>query len=256
MRLNRIALAVLAALLTVRCAPAHSTYIPRDPYLLRQPLYFYPDEGAVRHPKAGVFFLGNDLGFWEPHQKLAERLAAKGYAVVGFDVKNFLDRLPDSSLLRDSVLVHGLPTLIKRSMHELGADSVPLIIAGHSFGADIALWAEANAPMPGVVGVLALGPTKRDHPTVTLNDKMNIGEPMEAGSFSVADQIRNTPPKVHIELLRGASDKERKSDSEFISAGGSRLSYTVIPFAAHSLKSLIVAGPMIERALDRLVANR
>jgi hypothetical protein len=141
-------------------------------------------------------------------------------------------------------------------MHELGADSMPVIIAGHSFGADIALWAEANAPMPGVIGVLALGPTKRDHPTVTLNDKMNIGEPTEPGSFSVADQIRNTPPKVRIELLRGASDKERRSDSEFISAGGSRLGYTVIPFAAHSLKSLIIAGPMIERALDRLVASR
>ena len=256
MRFSAIALAALVALLSARCTPAHSAYIPRDAYLLHQPLYFYPDQGVAKHPKAGVFFLGNDLGFWEPHQKLAERLAAKGYAVVGFDVKSFLDRYPDSSLLRDSVLAHDLPALVQRSMHELGADSAPVIIAGHSFGADIALWAEANAPMPGVIGVLALGPTKRDHPTVTLNDKMNIGEPTEPGSFSVADQIRNTPPKVRIELLRGASDKERKSDAEFIAAGGSRMGYTVIPFAAHSLKSLIIAGPMIERALDRLVASR
>jgi len=140
-------------------------------------------------------------------------------------------------------------------MHELRADSVPLIIAGHSFGADIALWTEANTRMPGVIGVLALGPTKRDHPRVTLNDKMNIGEPTEPGSFSIVDQIRNTPPNVHIALLRGSSDKERQSDSEFIAAGGSRLSYTIIPFAAHSLRSLIIAGPMIERALDRLVAG-
>jgi hypothetical protein len=29
----------------------------------------------------------------------------------------------------------------------------------------------------------------------------------------------------------------------------------VIPFAAHSLKSLIIAGPMIESALNRLVAG-
>jgi pimeloyl-ACP methyl ester carboxylesterase len=255
MRLKTVALAALVALVSVRCTPAHSAYRPRDPDLLRQPLYFYPDRGSARHPKAGVFFLGNDLGFWEPHQKLAERLASKGYAVVGFDVKNFLDRLPDSSLFRDSVLAHDIPTLIRRSMHELGADSVPLIIGGHSFGADIALWTEAHARMPGVIGVLALGPTKRDHPTVTLNDKMNIGEPTEPGSFSVTDQIRNTPPNVRIALLRGASDKERTSDEEFITAGGSRLTYTVIPFASHSLKSLIIAGPMIERALDRLLAG-
>ena len=140
-------------------------------------------------------------------------------------------------------------------MHELGADSAPLIIAGHSFGADLALWTEANAHLQGVVGVLALGPTRRDHPTVTLRDRANLGEPTEAGSFAVDEQIRNTPGNVRIALLRGASDKERKSDPGFIAAGGRRLTYTVIPFASHSLKSLIIAGPMIERALDRLVVG-
>ena len=237
------------------CAPAHSAYRPRDPELQREPLYFYPDVAGARRPKAGVFFLGNDLGFWEPHQKLAQRLAAHGYAVVGFDVKQFLDRFPDSAQLRDSVLLHDVPPLIQRSMHELGADSAPLIIAGHSFGADLALWTEANAHLPGVVGVLALGPTRRDHPTVTLRDQANLGEPTEPGSFAVDEQIRNTPGNVRIALLRGASDKERKSDPSFISAGGRRLTYTVIPFASHSLKSLIIAGPMIERALDRLVVG-
>ena len=249
---------VLFALLAVGalgCAPAHSAYIPRDPELQREPLYFYPGVGTSRHPKAGVFFLGNDLGFWEPHQKLAERLAAHGYAVVGFDVKKFLDGLPDSALLRDSILVHDLPGLVERSLHELGADSVPIVIAGHSFGADLALWAEANARLPGVVGVLALGPTKRDHPTVTLKDQMNSGEPTEPGSFAVDEQIRNIPAKVRIALMRGASDKERKSDPDFIAAGDARMSYTVIPFASHSLKSLVIAGPMIERALDRLVGQ-
>jgi len=254
-RVVRTVAACVLAILLVGCRSAHSAYVPRDQFLLRQPLYFYPAAGVGAHPRAGVFFLGNDLGFWEPHQKLAERLASKGYAVVGFDVKAFLDKLPDSALFRDSVLAHDLPLLMQRSLHELKADSRPVIIAGHSFGADLALWTEANAPMHGVIGVLALGPTRRDHPTVTLNDKMNLGEPTEPGSFSVADQIRNAPRGVRIVLLRGASDKERKSDAEFIAAGGSRLTYSVIPFASHSLRSLIIAGPMIERELDRLVAS-
>ena len=241
--------------LALACAPAHTAYTPRDPRLLREPLYFYPKTGGSLHPRAGVFFLGNDLGFWEPHQKLAERLAEHGYAVVGFDVKKYLDRLPDSALLRDSAMVHDFPLLMKRSLHELGADSVPIVLAGHSFGADLALWTEANAHIPGVVGVLALGPTKRDHPTVTINDKVNLGEPTESGSFAVDEQIRNTPPQVRIALLRGASDKERKSDRAFIEAGGARLSYTVIPFASHSLKSLVIAGPMIQHAIDQLVGD-
>jgi hypothetical protein len=255
MMCRRAAIVVIAITIVAGCRSAHSAYIPRDQFLLQQPLYFYPAEGVGGHPRAAVFFLGNDLGFWQPHQKLAERLASKGYAVVGFDVKAFLDKLPDSALLRDSVLSHDLPLLMQRSFHELKADSRPTIIAGHSFGADIALWTEANVRLPGVIGVLALGPTRRDHPMVTINDKMNLGEPTEPGSFSVADQIRNVPRSVHIAVLRGASDKERRSDAEFISAGGSRLTYTVIPFASHSLKSLIIAGPMIERELDRLVAS-
>jgi pimeloyl-ACP methyl ester carboxylesterase len=245
----------LFALLTFSCTPARSAYIPRDQGLQQQPLYFYPEIGNLGHPKAGVFFLGNDLGFWGPHQKLAQQLSEHGYAVVGFDVKKYLDRLPDSAMFRDSVLIHDLPALMKRSLHELGADSGPIVIAGHSFGADIALWTEAHSPLPGVVGVLALGPTKRDHPSVTIRDQINAGEPTEPGSFAVDDQIRNTPSGVRIALLRGASDKERKSDQDFIDAGGSRMSYTVIPLASHSLKSLIIAGPMIEHALDRLVAG-
>jgi len=243
---------LLAICLVLSCARAHSSYRPRDPGLAREPLYFYPAHGEVK-PKAGVFFLGNDLGFWGPHQKLAQRLAEHGYAVVGFDIKAFLERYPDSAQLRDSVLVHEVPLLMKRSLHELGADSRPIVLAGHSFGADLALWTEANAHLPGVVGVLALGPTKRDHPTVTIRDEINSGEPTEPGSFAVADQIRNTPRSVRIALMRGASDKERNSDRDFIAAGGSRMSYTIIPFASHSLKSLIIVGPMIERALDDLV---
>ena len=148
-----LAKAGLVALFAVACTPAHSVYIPRDPELLREPLYFYPAVPRSSHPKAGVFFLGNDLGFWEAHQKLAERLASHGYAVVGFDVKKFLDRLPDSA------------------------------------------------------------------------------------------------------LLRGASDKERTSDAAFIAAGGNRMTYTVIPFASHSLRSLIIAGPMIEHELDEMIVG-
>jgi hypothetical protein len=85
---------------------------------------------------------------------------------------------------------------------------------------------------------------------------VNLGEPTEPGSFATVDAIRDVPPKVRIALVRGASDKERKSDQAFIAAGGSRLSYTVVPLASHSLKSLVIAGPMIEHALDELVRAR
>ena len=238
------------------CAPSRPSYVPRDPDLQRQPLYFYPALPRGRVPKAAVFFLGNDIGFWAPHQELAVRLASHGYAVVGFDVKKFLDRFPDSSSMRDSALSQVIPTILERAFSELGADSVPRIIGGHSFGADLAFRIEAVAKIRGVVGVLALGPTKRDHPTVTIDDRLNLREPTEPGSFDVAEQIHNIPAGVRIALLRGSGDKERKSDPAFRRAGGDRLAYSVIPFASHSLKSLIIAGPMIEHALEKLLSGR
>jgi hypothetical protein len=33
------------------------------------------------------------------------------------------------------------------------------------------------------------------------------------------------------------------------------MTYTVIPFASHSLKSLIIAGPMIEHELDLMIVG-
>jgi pimeloyl-ACP methyl ester carboxylesterase len=245
----------MALLILCSCHQAQSDFIPRDVELRREPLYFYPNV-AGEPTKAAIFFFGNDLGFWEPHQKLARRLSRNGYAVVGFDVKRFLDRLPDSDAVRDSVLAHEVPNLVVRSFKELNAGHAPVIVGGHSFGADLALWTEAHASIPGVIGLLALGPTKRDHPRVTLNDKINFGEPTEPGSFAVVDEIRREPANVRIALLRGAGDKERREDPSFVAAGGNRIEYTVIPFASHSLKSLIIAGPMIEKAIEDLLARR
>ena len=46
---------------------------------------------------------------------------------------------------------------------------------------------------------------------------------------------------------------QMKNNPQFIAAGGARMTYTIIPFASHSLKSLIIVGPMIEHALGDLI---
>jgi len=72
---------------------------------------------------------------------------------------------------------------------------------------------------------------------------MNSGEPDRAGSFAVDEQIRNTPPKVLTSPLCAA----RATRSERpIAASSPQVApdiLHVIPFASHSLKSLIIAGP-------------
>ncbi len=256
MRLFRTSKFVVASLLALSaCAPAHSRVVVRDRALANLGLYFYPSRSESRPSRATIFFLGNDVGFWQAHQELAERLAAAGYSVVGFDVKRFVSTLPDSLAERDRILSKVLPAIIRRAAHDIHEDNSPLILAGHSFGADIALWLEATDRIPGVIGVLALSPTIRGHLRVTALDLANASEPHESGSFSVAEEIAKIPARIPIALVRGSGDKRRSGDTELIRAGGSRLSYTVIPLASHSLKSLTLAGPIIVQTVNHLAAS-
>ena len=238
---------LLTTLLVVACPAAESSYVPHDKSLSLLPLYFYPAAGKAR---AVLIFFGNDVGFWEAHEELARRISSAGVDVIGLDVKKYLDRLPPARPARQAAFAGSIDGLIDRSVRELGAGDLPLVLGGHSFGADMALWTAVHAPPPRTVGVLALGPTGRSHFYVTAFDRANVGEPDEPGSFPIQDLIRETPPSMRIALLRGSKDRRITLDSAFQVAGAGRLRYTVIPFASHSLRSLTIAGPMTQRALD------
>lgn len=240
-------------LLLAGCTRAHSTHVVRDSSLRSLPLYFYPSADTSSPPRATIFFFGNDVGFWSAHGDLARRLSDRGYSVIGFDVAKYLRRLPADLLIRDSVFARDIPTIIQRSVHELNDDESPLVLAGHSFGADVALWTEATVRVPNVIGVVALAPTERSHLEVTPSDLANLSSPREPGSFSAAEEIRKIPPGVRIAVMRGSGDNRRPIDSSLVAAGGSRIDYRVIPFAGHSLKSLTIAGPMIESELGHIL---
>jgi len=237
------------------CAPAQGSKKPRDKYLQSLPLFFYPSLDSTKPPRATVVFFGNDIGFWDAHQVLAARLSAHGYAVVGVDIKKYLSSLPDSLPLRNSIFLNEMPGIIARSMHELGADKTPIVLAGHSFGANVALLLGASNRVPGAIGVIALGPTARSHLKVTAFDLANYSNPSEPGSFGAAEEISRMPPGVRVAIMRGGHDNRRAIDSGLVSAGRRRVDYRVIPFAGHSLQSLTIAGPMIESAIDRIVGG-
>lgn len=249
------ALVLLLALSTMAaCRGARPPYVPRDPALRRLPLFFYP--ATTPTTRAYVVFFGNDVGFWDAHDRLARRLADNGYDVVGVDVKRVIDGLPSTPGARARAFADSATWMIARSAHELGSDTLPLVLAGHSYGADLALWLAATRPPPRLVGVLALGPTARSHFYVTMLDRANVRDPTEPGSFSIASEIAAVSPTVRIALVRGESDHRAPIDSSLRAAGGARLHYTVIPLAGHSLKSLTIAGPMIEHALGWLVPGQ
>lgn len=254
-RITFPALGFLLAAVWLGCVPARPARLPGDKSLRSLPLYFYPSVVTAAPPKATVVFFGNDVGFWQAHQELATRLSNDGYTVIGFDVKNYLERLPDSLPLRNAIFLREMPSIIARSVHDLKDDGLPIILAGHSFGADVALMLGAADRVPGVIGVVALSPTARSHLTVTALDLANLSNPSEPGSFGAIDEIRRMPPSIRIALLRGSGDNRRSIDPGLVAAGRGRVDYRVIPFAGHSLKALTIAGPMIVNAVDRIIGE-
>lgn len=227
-------------------------YEPRDRWLKEQPLFFYP---ARRQPaRAFVFFIGNDIGFWKPHAELAVRLSQDGYDVVGFDFKKFISKLPSSEPARDSSFAASIVGLIARARADLQADSLPAIVGGHSSGAEIALWIASRRPPPGLVGVLAVSPRSMGHLFVTPLDVLNK-EASGPWAFSTIDATARVAPAVRIALVRGGHDPLRRYDSAFAVAGGPRFQYYDVPLAGHSMRKLLIAGPIIENAVSYLVSQ-
>lgn len=236
-----------------RRAPATS-HVPRDTALRRPWLWFYPSSGGQRATALVVFF-GNDVGFWEPHQELAERLADAGYAVAGVDIVGWLAGLPDAHPARETAFAADAPRLLARLRRELAADSLPIVLGGHSFGAELALWVAAHEPPPGLAGVLAMSPRGSGHFVVTPADLANE-EPQGVGAFSTIETVRAMPAGVRVAVVRGSKDQFARHDAELARAGGERLAVYGVPLAAHSLRKLLIAGPIVERAVRWLLAPR
>ena len=229
------------------------TRIARDPMLRSQPVFLYAAADTTRAPRAVIFFFGNDIGFWKPHRQLAASLARAQIAVAGFDMRPLLRTLPPRGAIRDSTFMAAIEPIIAHSRHELGGDQVPLIIAGHSLGAEIAIWTAAYTCEPQVAGVLAMSPGSRSHLRVSVSDIMNGPEPTEPGSFSVAGAIGDVPSGERIAVIRGTKDKLTRADPALMAAGGNRIERFPVFLAGHSLKGLTMAGFEARRALDWLL---
>jgi pimeloyl-ACP methyl ester carboxylesterase len=228
-----------------------ATYVPRDPTLRRSSLLFYVPPRVDGPPRALIIFLGNDVGFWQPHQELAARLAEARYAVVGLDIREYLARLPEGEPQRDRAFADSIVPLIAAIRHEVG-DSLPLLLGGHSFGAEVAFWIARNWEPSGLRGVLALSPRSSGHLFVTTGDLANE-EAHGVGAWSTIAAARSIDPRVRIAIVRGAHDPFAVHDSAFAAAGGARLRPFPVPLAGHSLRKLLIAGPIIEHAVSYLL---
>ncbi|MDQ6887030.1 MAG: lysophospholipase [Gemmatimonadota bacterium] len=256
-RSPRLSLALLLGFVLFGCMQQGPPppYTPRDLSLRALPLFFYPSADAGRPARAFVFFFGNDVAFWKPHQLLAQRLSQDGFTVVGLDLRKWLGSLPDRYPERDSAFRSAIGPIIARSRVEVHAESVPVILGGHSFGAEVAFWTAAHAPPPGLVGILAMSPRSSGHLVIVPSDWANH-EATGEGSWSTIRLVHDLPPSIRIAIIRGQHDEFRPHDSAFAAAGGERLRRYFVPFAGHSLAGLTLPGPFIDRAMSFLSEPR
>lgn len=149
---------------------------------------------------------------------------------------------------RAAVYLARVDSLLGAARAALGGADVPLVIAGHSVGGELAVWSAAHlrAPAfePGLVGVVTLSPGARGHLGVGLSDMLGR-EPRGADSFAVDSQVARLQalaPRVRVALVRGTRDDFRRADPAIVAAGARR-------FAAegqgHSLLNLRAAGPVV-----------
>ncbi len=206
-------------------------------------------------PRGIILFYGNDGAFTREHQKLAERLAGRGYDVIGMDVMRHLPTLPSiTPRARDSAFAASIGPIVERARAEFDAPNVPLVVAGHSFGADLAIWTAAYAPPRETVGVLAMGPGSRGHLGLSQTNPLErLQNPTGPGTFATADAIRATAPHVRVAVVRGGGDVYRVADSALAVAGGARFHRTLVPLGGHAFRRLLIAGPLIDRDVDWLV---
>jgi pimeloyl-ACP methyl ester carboxylesterase len=235
-----------------RSTTAHPpTYVAADTSLRAPYFYLYPSRTA-EPARAVIVLFGNDIAFWEPHQDLAWRFSGDGYDVIGLDLRKYLATLPEPEPQRDSAFAANITAIIARARRELHADSLPLIVGGHSFGAEIAFWLAWRVPPPKLVGVLSLNSRSSGHLFITPSDWMNK-EASGPWSFSVVQAAHDIEPNIRIALVRSSKDPFKVHDPDFVAAGGARLRRYEIPMASHSLTTMLVAGPLISRAVRFLL---
>jgi pimeloyl-ACP methyl ester carboxylesterase len=227
-------------------------YVPKAAALKDVSIYvFAPPEIP---PRATILFLGNDVGFWKPHEELAAYLATQGYGVVGVDVRPIIHstgKLPLDA--RDSAFRSRLTSIVVASMDEFASAGRPFIVMGHSLGGELAVWAAANLKIPQLVGAVAMSPGSRSHLGVSLSDLLETSEPTGPGSFAVADEVKAMPPGLKLVVIRGRSDKYRYADSAIVAAGPDRVTVTTIPLAGHSLKRIVIAKYYVRGAIESLL---
>ncbi len=147
-------------------------------------------------------------GFWKPEydrqhtEAMSSALAAEGWTVVTPEYRRIPGK-PDASLEDIASAIEMLP-------HQVARHNGKIILAGHSAGGHLVLWAAVKCATPALAGVLALAPAA----DLRMAYELQLGDnavmrflgqnPAERADV---DPMQLPAPAVAVTIVQGALDK-------------------------------------------------
>lgn len=132
----------------------------------------------------GIVVLGTGDGGWSYWEdNTAQALAANGYAVIGWDCRDFAD----SRFYDHSDLVDGFHSAADSAQSQLGTPGLPLWYGGWSTGAEqsVAAAGSPDRPKP-LMGLLLAAPGERGRYGISTSDLLGV-TPTGDDTFALAD---------------------------------------------------------------------
>jgi type IV secretory pathway VirJ component len=216
-----------------------------------QPFIVYPAAKAPGGPRKTVVLVVSGEGGWRSFDdQISGWLADAGYWVGGIDcMKYFSKPQDDREAFAADVRLYA-DALVSASG---GGKDVRLVLAGYSFGADLAPWI-AGAPKrdPRLAGLIMIGPDLKGSLEFRISEMLGFAQ--KDHIFETARALKESRP-VPVLFIHGGKDD--KSDAPALAAGfDGPKEVIVVPGATHhfsgqeeELKAALVGG------LARLLAR-
>jgi type IV secretory pathway VirJ component len=217
-----------------------------------QPFIVYPAAGAHGVParRTVVLVVSGEGGWRSFDDQISGWLAGAGYWVGGIDcMKYFSKPQDDREALAADVRLYA-DALVSASG---GGKDVRVVLAGYSFGADLAPWI-AGAPKrdPRLAGLIMIGPDRQGSLEFRISEMLGFAQ--KDHIFETARALQESRP-LPVLFIHGGKDD--KSDAPALAAAfDGRKEVIVVPGATHhfsgqeeDLKAALVGG------LARLLAR-
>lgn len=197
------------------------------------------------HSPKGIVIVGTGDGGWSYwEENTANHLAAKGYAVGGWDCRKFAD----SRTFDHAQLCAGFQAAVKAVRKRChGSETLPVWYGGWSTGADQSVAAATSPDRPKhLVGLLLAAPGTRGRYGITATDLLGA-DPTGPDTYALADMV---PGLTGLHIVQFVAGLDPLDDEDCLAGYRGPIRYVALPGMLHDMGG---AGPEFLSKLDEAI---